>query len=621
MKISDRRSVRKRATKLLGILLAMLMIVTLFSSAMPVFAEGGVGDVGGDTTVVDDNGGAGGAGGSGDEGGAGGTGGSGDEGGAGGAGGSGDEGGAGGAGGSGDEGGAGGTGGSGDEGGAGGTGGSGDNGGAGGAGGSGDEGGAGGAGGSGDEGDENGSEVVIPTKEQITLTTTKGPVDFEFTATSDVYVRIGSGTYPVKCESGESVPGTEDGDYTILCDGDITEFACRALGITSLDISNATALTKLDCSNNSLKFSTLPAPSSTLTTGSSGTYTYGEQAAYSIASSIKVGEIIDLSSQWNAKGGTTAYKWYDKDNNEVELTTANGKFTVTEALADKEIYCKMTNTAFPGLTIKTTKVKVAKPEETALTTEQRFEKDVFDKNNKKLTNVTATISKGAVLYVEATDATEIKNAKVRLVVNEIDANTVKSKLELIPSEKTKNKKAIGYDISLVAPDAQNVKSIKVTTGSIEISLPQPKNSTDIEVYHINGSKVELVNFKNVKSTIKFSADSFSPYIIVYKETKSGGTGVSTGDTGGRWVALAVALFMIASATAFYIFRVYRRAPAYSTAHHGGAARRPYRNDMRRTFRSDRRPNRSGDRYARSNGNGRRPYRSQGGQYYRGSRRR
>ena len=123
----------------------------------------------------------------------------------------------------------------------------------------------------------------------------------------------------------------------------LDHLSCYGNQLTSLDVSNNTALQYCNCYDNQMKFSTLTMNLSNITYA-----VYAPQRPIPIASSIKIGESIDLSSEYAIEGTITQYVWYDADGNEVTPTQATGGvFTFGEEFGGKTLVCKMTNEKFP----------------------------------------------------------------------------------------------------------------------------------------------------------------------------------------------------------------------------------------------------------------------------------
>jgi hypothetical protein len=138
----------------------------------------------------------------------------------------------------------------------------------------------------------------------------------------------------------------------------ITGFSLLSLGITTLDVSNAAALTSIYCQSNQLTFQTLPQQKTSYTS-----YVYAPQN--DMAATCTNG-VVDLSSQFtatdvNGVSQTTVYTWYLADG--TALTTGtdyignNGVFKFIK-MPTSYVYCTMTNAAFPNLTLNTTNITV-----------------------------------------------------------------------------------------------------------------------------------------------------------------------------------------------------------------------------------------------------------------------
>ncbi|HCT35706.1 MAG TPA: hypothetical protein DF292_01560 [Firmicutes bacterium] len=159
----------------------------------------------------------------------------------------------------------------------------------------------------------------------------------------------------------------------------LVDLDCRFSKLTALDVSGCTALERLDCyvselialnvsgctsldylccSFNRLTFSTLPLFNGTY-------YWYSRQSELQIGSGGKVviGNEIDLSAEAVVNGVDTVFTWYRNDGLEIEPTTSvNGTFTFDHGFGKRTIYCQMTNTTFPELTLETTEILLIGPE-------------------------------------------------------------------------------------------------------------------------------------------------------------------------------------------------------------------------------------------------------------------
>ena len=132
---------------------------------------------------------------------------------------------------------------------------------------------------------------------------------------------------------------------------------CMENQLTALDVSKNSALAYLICNTNQLTFNTLPIKKT-----SWYTYTYSPQAVINLPQrSYSLGQNVNLSSQLSANGVTTNYVWKTKGGTNLILGTdysfTNGTTTFLKTQTDS-VYCQMTNTTFPGLTLSTTNVKV-----------------------------------------------------------------------------------------------------------------------------------------------------------------------------------------------------------------------------------------------------------------------
>lgn len=129
----------------------------------------------------------------------------------------------------------------------------------------------------------------------------------------------------------------------------LTSLGCNFNQLTSLDVTKNTALSSLDCNHNKLKFSTLKGDFyNKYHSGRIYSFQYEQQPPIFISSTIKAGEVIDLSSEYNLDGIITNYTWYDSEGNEVTPTQSyNGVFTFGKDFVGKTLPCAMTNDKFP----------------------------------------------------------------------------------------------------------------------------------------------------------------------------------------------------------------------------------------------------------------------------------
>ena len=133
----------------------------------------------------------------------------------------------------------------------------------------------------------------------------------------------------------------------------LTWLNCSSNQLTSLDVSGCTALATLDCSVNQLTFSTLPLINFA--------YTYDTQGSVVIPSSQDFDEPLDLSSEYLIAEYYTQYTWYYANGTVVDsslYTEANGVFTFTGLQNGDVVYCTMTNDRFPSLTLQTTQMTI-----------------------------------------------------------------------------------------------------------------------------------------------------------------------------------------------------------------------------------------------------------------------
>ena len=103
---------------------------------------------------------------------------------------------------------------------------------------------------------------------------------------------------------------------------------------------------KMNCSNNALSFSTLNFSEYTFLRN----YTYSPQATID-GGTINCGATIDLSDELRKNGKRTQYRWYESGE-EIVFEGKDGIYTVPESFTGVNLTCRMTNDAFPKLTLR-----------------------------------------------------------------------------------------------------------------------------------------------------------------------------------------------------------------------------------------------------------------------------
>lgn len=143
---------------------------------------------------------------------------------------------------------------------------------------------------------------------------------------------------------------------------------CKQNLISNLTLPSTTTLTYVDCSDNNFTLTTLPVKQGTWTD-----YIYFPQKDYTLAKTIyAVNEEIDLSNQFTISGNTTTYTWKTKGGitlvNGSDYNVTNGKFSFLRG-NDDSLYCEMTNSLFPSLTLNTTRIAIPTPPAIVMNTE------------------------------------------------------------------------------------------------------------------------------------------------------------------------------------------------------------------------------------------------------------
>ena len=154
----------------------------------------------------------------------------------------------------------------------------------------------------------------------------------------------------------------------------IKHLNCNGNQLTSLDLTNNTDITSLDCDNNLFPFSELQRIKEHYPELAYDSY----KRLFSSTDEI-LNYQIDYSSEVLIDGNETSFKWYKYNYSEVTAEDikedGNGMFTF---LKEGSYHCKMTNTSFPGLTIKTNKITVYNKTNFLNITDANFKKALVD---------------------------------------------------------------------------------------------------------------------------------------------------------------------------------------------------------------------------------------------------
>lgn len=132
---------------------------------------------------------------------------------------------------------------------------------------------------------------------------------------------------------------------------------CQNNKLVDLKLGTHPNLSTLKCENNQLTFATLPAPQGTIMT-----YTYAPQSDIQIGtdSEVYVGERIDISSMLQGAGYGTEFNWYRANNAKITPSSADqGVFIFDQSFHGSQVYCELTNSHFPGLSLTTQIVAVS----------------------------------------------------------------------------------------------------------------------------------------------------------------------------------------------------------------------------------------------------------------------
>ena len=352
-------------------------------------------------------------------------------------------------------------------------------------------------------------------------------------------------------------------------------------------------------------------------------FRYAGQYPYQIPSSVKVGESIDLSSEYSVDGTVSEFTWYDSDGNTVIPATANGGvFSFGNEAAGKTLVCKMTNAKLPDFCtgsksyyedydedgngigqpitedyddrLTTTEVKIEAAEseepedpvssEDPVSPEEPVssEDNSDDNGNGKVTpyydlpyeqnddidDVTA------VKYPEETVVDvdgRVRNLHslkgIQLTVGNIETNKKKSVLDAIKhyneSFDTDTTDIALYDITL---ENNNKVHVKIVHGELLICLKYPDNlarQSEDYVFHLYHQKaddtIEEIPITLRPNGIWFRAKEFSPYVLYWHLKTAESAG--TGESMTLIIVMTVLCALSVTGAGFVLYRRKRQLSA------------------------------------------------------------
>ena len=330
--------------------------------------------------------------------------------------------------------------------------------------------------------------------------------------------------------------------------------------LSSIDLSKNTALTTLDLSDNCFIFPNLPAVSSYTD------YSYSPQALYTIPTVKGTGATLSTLTELTTSSGKMGYAWYKKnssgedtlltqgdDNDYISL--GSGKFSFNDSIAGETVYCVVTSTAYPDLSIRTTDMLILAGGGLAMkdTTGTVKGLTIAEGSTCKTTDGTTIPAGDLDGSASAEDAILTFKSKTFTDTSDITTSTLLSlvKSQLSTFDASDNCHQI-YDFSFVDSTGTEITSFD---GSVNITLSYPTaiasrySEYDFYMFHYitSGTKkgtMESIAVTTASDGLTFTATSFSPYILVYQadpendseknnvtSSTPSGTTSSTPDTG------------------------------------------------------------------------------------------
>ena len=198
--------------------------------------------------------------------------------------------------------------------------------------------------------------------------------------------RLGLGSLPLL--ESILIDGNEITRVATTTMTNLADFWCDNNVIESLDLSSSTKLTTFSCNNNGITSLAMPKLtsmdgfyadnnfvgfSSMFSTQSAKSSTYGESSSFTLPESeVNVGVTYSglATERYDAAGKNvgTVYRWETPEGTVLTSGTASsgrdyrqGSGTFQFHKGFNEIYCYMTSTSFPGLTVKSTALRVIDP--------------------------------------------------------------------------------------------------------------------------------------------------------------------------------------------------------------------------------------------------------------------
>ena len=443
----------------------------------------------------------------------------------------------------------------------------------------------------------------------------------------DLYVDYGDGNPVAYPEEDNTVKGSNikiygDNITSLYCynnqltaldvskDTALTVLWCSENQLTALDVSKNTVLTRLRCDRNQLTaldvskntdWTTLRCEWNQLTMPQIESITKTVQIAdyapqtHVIPSTVKVGDAIDLSSEYSVDGTVTQFTWYDgivHDGNcnvVTPATAVGGVFTFGEDAVGKTLVCMMANAKLPKFSedgpdidcrLTTTEVTIeaasttttaTSTTATSTTTTTKPSEDNRDKapyydlevvNLDDGDDITlAGHGEGVTVTIDG-KIEELRRIKgIHLTVGTIDENNKKSVLEAIANrQETFNADSENialYDIDL--SDGTHTH-IKVVNGSIAIRIKYPDNlarQPEDYTFHLYHQKddgtVEEIPLIVKPDGLWFYATDFSPYVLTWEEKAE-----PSANTGESAIVIVVMAGLFALSLAGAGFVAYRR---------------------------------------------------------------
>jgi len=274
--------------------------------------------------------------------------------------------------------------------------------------------------------------------------------------------------------------------------------------ISSITLPSENSLTSLHCENNNFTFATLPN-----LTGLSD-YVYAPQKDIIISA---IGPGVDLSEQ--NVGGNTAYVWKKTGGTLLtkgtDYTEDGGKTRFLSPIIGQQVYCEMTNSAFSGLTMKTSSIEAAGMPTNVVAT------FITTADQAASLTLRATKAKTPVYIDWKGDEVELEQYIVGTSPETFSVNTHKGAVVRVYSYNTASDLDV-FSISGVLMSSLDVSKLTQLVcltvngaGLSEIKMPESKDLFEIYLDNNNFSEIDLTKYAATLKSLTINKNKLTTF--------------------------------------------------------------------------------------------------------------